>query len=71
MSLTTPTAVIVGPSNLGYAAAALLNATGSHRAAIARSVAALLSMVYCGIALPPRPGDGPFRRPGGHRGPGH
>ena len=69
--MTTPMVVILGPSNLGYAAAALLIAIGSCRAAIACSVAALLSMAYCGIMLPPRPGDGPFRWPGGHLGPGY
>ena len=71
MSVATPMIVIVGPSNLGYAAAALLIAIGFYRAAMACSVAALLSMAYCGIMLPPRPGDGPFRWPGGHLGPGY
>ena len=71
MSMMTPMVVIVGPSNLGYVAAALLIAIGSCRAAIACSVAALLSMAYCGIMLPPRPGGGPIRWPGGHLGPGY
>src|SRR5438874_9085081 len=71
MSMATPMVVILGPSNLGYAAAALLIAIGSSRAAIACSVVALVSMAYCGIMLPPRPGDGPFRFPGGHLGPGY
>jgi hypothetical protein len=71
MSVTTPMVVIVGPSNLGYAAAALLVAIGSYRAAIACSLIALLSMAYCGIMLPPRPGNGPLRWPGGHQGPGY
>ncbi len=71
MSFETPMVVILGPSNLGYAAAALLIAMGSCRAAIACSVAALLSMAYCGIILPPRPGGGPIRWPGGHLGPGY
>jgi hypothetical protein len=71
MSLTTPMVVIAGPSNLGYGAAALLMAAGSYRAAVACSAVALLSMAYCGIVLPPRPGGGPFRWPGGHLGPGY
>jgi len=71
MSVATPMIVIVGPSNLGYAAAALLIPFGACRAAIACSVAALLAMAYCGIVLPPRPGGGPFRWPGGHLGPGY
>jgi len=71
MTIETPMVVILGPSNFGYATAALLIAIGSCRAAIAFSVAALLSMVSCGIMLPPRPGGGPFRWPGGHLGPGY
>lgn len=71
MSIATPMIVILGPSNSGYVAAAGLIATGYRRAAIASSVAALLSMAYCGIILGPRPGDGPFRYPGGHLGPGY
>jgi hypothetical protein len=71
MSMTAPMVVILGPSNLGYAAAALLMAIGSCRAAIACSLAALVSMAYFGIVLPTRPGDGPFRWPGGHLGPGY
>ena len=71
LSVTTPMVVIVGPSNLGYAAAALLLGIGFYRAAIACSAAALLSMAYCGIMLPPRPGGGPFRWPGGDLGPGY
>src|SRR3954451_9036834 len=71
ISLATPMVVILGPSNLGFAAAAVLIAIGFPRAAIACSVVALASMAYCGIMLPPRPGDGPFRFPGGHLGPGY
>lgn len=71
LSVATPMVVILGPSNLGYAAAVLLIAIGFCRAAIASSVIALLSMACCGIMLPPRPGDGPFRWPGGHLGPGY
>jgi hypothetical protein len=71
ISLATPMVVILGPSNLGYAAAAVLIAIGFSRTAIACSVVALASMAYCGIMLPPRPGDGPFRFPGGHLGPGY
>jgi hypothetical protein len=71
MTVMTPMIVIVGPSNFGYIAAALLVAFGSCRAAIGCSVVALLSMAYCGIALPPQPGGGPIRWPGGSLGPGY
>lgn len=71
ISLATPMAVIFGPSNLGYAAAAVLVHTGSRRAAIACSAGALLSMAICGIMLPLRAGGGPIRWPGGLLGPGY
>ena len=71
MSVTSPGVFIVGPSNLGYAASALLLRFGPSAAAIACSVAALLPMAYCGIMLPPHPGGGPIRWPGGHLGPGY
>jgi hypothetical protein len=71
LSMVTPMIVVVGPSNIGYAGAALLIAVGVRRAAIACAAVALLSMAYCGIMLPARPGDGPFRWPGGYPGPGY
>src|SRR5687767_9129155 len=71
MSVEAPMVLIVGPSNVGYASAALLIAFGASRPAIACSVVSLLSMAYCGIMLPPRPGGGPIRWPGGHLGPGY
>lgn len=71
MSVQLPMVLIVGPSNVGYAAAALLVAFGAPRPAMACSVVSLLSMAYCGLALPPLPGGGPIRWPGGHLGPGY
>jgi len=70
-SIATPMVIILGPSNLGYAAAAVLIPIGSNRAAIAFSGVALLSMAWCGIMLPAQPGGGPIRWPGGHLGPGY
>jgi hypothetical protein len=71
MSVELPAVLIVGPSNVGYAAAALFLAFGSYQAAMGCSAASLLSMAYCGIALPPLPGGGPIAWPGGHLGPGY
>ena len=71
MSLQAPAVLIVGPSNVGFASAALLLAFGASRPAIACSVVSLLSMAYCGIALPPQAGGGPIRWPGGYLGPGY
>ena len=71
MSVQAPMVLIVGPSNVGYAGAALLIAFGASGPAIASSVVALLSMAYCGIMLPSQPGGGPIRWPGGHLGPGY
>jgi hypothetical protein len=62
MSVLSPIIVVTGPSNLGYLVAALLVATGWYRAAMLASLVSLLSMAYCGLALPERPGD-PFRFP--------
>jgi hypothetical protein len=70
MSVLSPIIVVTGPSHLGYLVAALLVATGWYRAAMLASLVSLLSMAYCGLALPERPGD-PFRFPGGHLGPGY
>src|SRR5205823_6076433 len=52
-----------GPSNIGYLLAAAAVPAGWFRAAIALCVVSLGSMIYCGIALPPRPGDA-IRFPG-------
>jgi hypothetical protein len=71
MSVQPPGVFVAGPSNVGYATAALLIAFGASRPAIASSVVALLSMAYCGVALPSQPGGGPIRWPGGHLGPGY
>lgn len=71
MSVQAPIVLVIGPSNVGYASAALMMAFGASRPAIACSVVSLLSMAYCGIMLPPRPGGGPIRWPGGHLGPGY
>ena len=71
ISLATPMAVILGPSNLGYVAAALLIPIGSRRAAIACSAAALLSMALCAIMLPAQAHGDWVRWPGGLLGPGY
>jgi hypothetical protein len=62
---------IAGPSNVGYAGAALLIGFGASRPAMACAIAALLSMAFCGIALPAHSGGGPFQWPAGHLGPGY
>ena len=71
ISVATPMVIFMGPSNLGYASAAVLIALGSSRAAIVGSVAALVSMAYCGIIVPTQPSGGPLRFPSGHLGPGY
>jgi hypothetical protein len=71
LSFATPMVVILGPSNLGYAAAALLIPFGFCRVAVVCSLVALLSMAYCGFMVPSHPGGGPIRWPGGHLGPGY
>jgi hypothetical protein len=70
MSVLPPMLVVTGESNLGYVLAALLVPAGWYRAAVASSLVSLLSMAYCGVALPERAGD-LIRFPGGHLGPGY
>jgi hypothetical protein len=71
MSVELPVVLVVGPSNVAYLAAALFIAIGSYQAAMACSVASLLSMAYCGIALPRHSGGGPIDWPAGYLGPGY
>ena len=70
LSLVPVAMPTAGPSNIGYLLAAAAVAAGWCRAAVGFCVVSLASMIYCGIVLPPRPGD-PIRFPGGHLGPGH
>jgi hypothetical protein len=71
ISLATPMALIIGPSNLGYVAASVLIAMGSPGAAIAGSAVALVSMAFCGIILPAQAHGDWIRWPGGLLGPGY
>jgi hypothetical protein len=71
LSFATPMAIFLGPSNLGYALAAVLIPSGFCRVAVVCSAVALLSMAYCGIILPSHSGGGPIQWPSGHLGPGY
>jgi hypothetical protein len=71
LSLATVMALVLGPANLGYVAAAILIPAGSPIAAIVCSAAALLSMAFCGIILPLHSHGDWIRWPGGLLGPGY
>ncbi len=70
LSLTPLALPVAGPSNIGYLLAAAAAAARWFRVALALCAVSLASMIYCGIALPERPGD-TIRYPGGHLGPGY
>ena len=71
LSISTPMVMFMGPSNFGYAVAAVLIPFGFCRVAVVCSIVALASMAYCGIIVPSQSSGGPIAFPAGHLGPGY